>query len=122
MYHLGEEKKDMTPLFETILDHIPPPFAKPEEPFHMLVSNIDWSDYVGRIAVGKILAGKVNVGDTVFTIQNANGKRLRAKVTKVFEYTGLATQETAVGGVAGNIVGLSGFEDIDIGDTITADE
>src|SRR5206468_2453284 len=46
----------------------------------------------------------------------------RAKVTKVFEYTGLATQETAVGGVAGNIVGLSGFEDIDIGDTITADE
>ncbi|MES2692365.1 MAG: GTP-binding protein, partial [Verrucomicrobiota bacterium] len=55
MYHLGEEKKDMSPLFQTILDHIPPPFAKPDEPFHMLVSNIDWSDYVGRIAVGKIL-------------------------------------------------------------------
>ena len=121
MYHLGEEKKDMTPLFETILDHVPPPFAKPNEPFHMLVSNIDWSDYVGRIAIGKILGGKVNVGDAVFTVRHADGKRIRSKVTKVFEYSGLGTQESAAG-VAGNIVGLSGFEDIDIGDTLTADE
>ncbi|MBI5767154.1 MAG: translational GTPase TypA [Verrucomicrobia bacterium] len=122
MYHLGEEKKDMTPLFETILDHIPPPFAKPNEPFHMHVSNLDWSDYVGRIAIGKILGGKVAVGDTVFTIRHADGKRIRAKVTKIFEYTGLTTSETTAGGVAGNIVGLSGFEDIDIGDTLSADE
>ena len=121
MYHLGEERKDMTPLFETILDHVPPPFAKPNEPFHMLVSNIDWSDYVGRIAIGKILGGKVNVGDNVFTIRHADGKRIRSKVTKVFEYSGLGTQESNAG-VAGNIVGLSGFEDIDIGDTITAEE
>ena len=121
MYHLGEERKDMTPLFQTILDHVPPPFAKPNEPFHMLVSNIDWSDYVGRIAIGKILGGKVNVGDNVFTIRHADGKRIRSKVTKVFEYSGLGTQESDAG-VAGNIVGLSGFEDIDIGDTITAEE
>ncbi|MFM9079338.1 MAG: translational GTPase TypA [Opitutaceae bacterium] len=121
MYHLGEERKDMTPLFETILDHVPPPFAKPNEPFHMLVSNIDWSDYVGRIAIGKILGGKVNVGDNVFTIRHADGKRIRSKVTKVFEYSGLGTQESDAG-VAGNIVGLSGFEDIDIGDTIAATE
>jgi GTP-binding protein len=121
MYHLGDERKDMTPLFETILDHVPPPFAKPNEPFHMLVSNIDWSDYVGRIAIGKILGGRVNVGDSVFTIRHADGKRIRSKVTKVFEYSGLGTQESAAG-VAGNIVGLSGFEDIDIGDTLTADE
>jgi GTP-binding protein len=122
MYHLGEAKTDMTPLFQTILDHIPPPFAKPNEPFHMLVSNIDWSDYVGRIAIGKILGGTVNLGDTVFTLRNSDGKRIRSKITRVFEYSGLGTHETAVGGVAGNIVGLSGFEDIDIGDTITADE
>ncbi|MDI1319714.1 MAG: GTP-binding protein, partial [bacterium] len=64
MYHLGEAKTDMAPLFQTILDHVPPPFAKPSEPFHMLVSNIDWSDYVGRIAVGKILGGTANVGET----------------------------------------------------------
>jgi GTP-binding protein len=121
MYHLGEERKDMTPLFQTILDHVPPPFAKPNEPFHMLVSNIDWSDYVGRIAIGKILGGKVNVGDNVFTIRHADGKRIRSKITKVFEYSGLGTQESDAG-VAGNIVGLSGFEDIDIGDTITAEE
>ena len=121
MYHLGDERKDMTPLFETILDHVPPPFAKPNEPFHMLVSNIDWSDYVGRIAIGKILGGKVNVGDNVFTIRHADGKRIRSKITKVFEYSGLGTQESDAG-VAGNIVGLSGFEDIDIGDTIAATE
>jgi len=121
MYHLGEEKKDMAPLFQTILDHVPPPFAKPNEPFHMLVSNIDWSDYVGRIAVGKILGGTANIGDTVFIVRHSDGKRVRAKITKVFEFTGLGTRETETA-VAGNIVGLSGFEDIDIGDTLTADE
>ncbi len=121
MYHLGEEKKDMSSLFQTILDHIPPPFAKPNEPFHMLVSNIDWSDYVGRIAVGKILGGTANIGDTVFIVRHSDGKRIRAKITKVFEFTGLGTRETE-SAVAGNIVGLSGFEDIDIGDTLTADE
>jgi GTP-binding protein len=121
MYHLGEEKKDMTPLFQTVLDHVPPPFAKPNEPFHMLVSNIDWSDYVGRIAVGKILGGTVRVGDTVFVIRNSDGKRVRAKVTKIFEFTGLGTAEAPTG-EAGNIVGISGFEDIDIGDTIAIAE
>ncbi|MDO8539100.1 MAG: translational GTPase TypA [Opitutaceae bacterium] len=121
MKHLGEPKKDMAPLFETILDHIPPPFAKPEEPFHMLVSNIDWSDYVGRIAIGKILGGKVSVGDPVFAIRHADGKRVRAKITRVFEYSGLGTHETEAG-VAGNIVGVSGFEEADIGDTLTANE
>jgi len=121
MYHLGEEKKDMTPLFQTVLDHVPPPFAKPNEPFHMLVSNIDWSDYVGRIAVGKILGGTVRVGDPVFVIRNSDGKRMRAKVTKIFEFTGLGTAEAPTG-EAGNIVGISGFEDIDIGDTIAIAE
>jgi GTP-binding protein len=122
MYRLGDEPRDMTPLFETILDHIPPPFARPNEPFHMLVSNIDWSDYVGRIAIGKILGGKVHVGDPVFIIRHADSRRIRGKITRVFEYSGLGTQETEVGGVAGNIVGVSGFEDVDIGDTLTADE
>ena len=122
MYHIGEEKKDMTPLFETIINHVPPPFAKPEEPFHMLVSNIDWSDYVGRIAVGKILGGVVKVGDPVFVVRHAEGgKKVRAKITKVFEFTGLGQREVETA-VAGNIVGLSGFEDVDIGDTLAASE
>jgi len=121
MYHLGDEKKNMTPLFETILDHIPPPFAKPNEPFHMLVSNLDWSDYVGRIAVGKILGGTAKVGDNVYVVRHTDHKRVRAKLTKIFEFTGLGTRETE-SAVAGNIVGLAGFEDVDIGDTLTIDE
>ncbi|MDB6095707.1 MAG: typA [Verrucomicrobia bacterium] len=121
MYHLGEKKENMSPLFQTVLDHIPPPFAKPSEPFHMLVSNIDWSDYVGRIAVGKILGGVAKIGETVFVVRHSDSKRVRAKITKVFEFTGLGTRETETA-VAGNIVGISGFEDVDIGDTLTADE
>ena len=117
MYHLGEEKKDMTPLFQTIIDHVPPPFAKPDEPFHMLVSNIDWSDYVGRIAVGKILGGVIKVGDPLFILRHSDGKRVRGKITKVFEFTGLGQREVE-SATAGNIVGLSGFEDVDIGDTL----
>ena len=118
MHKLGQEKKDMTPLFETIIEHVPPPFAKPNDPFHMLVSNIDWSDYVGRIAVGKILGGVVKVGDPVFVLRHAEGgKKVRAKITKIFEFTGLGQREVAEAH-AGNIVGISGFEDVDIGDTL----
>ncbi len=118
MYKLSDEKKDMTPLFETIINHIPPPFAKPDDPFHMLVSNIDWSDYVGRIAVGKILGGVVKVGDPCFVLRHAEaGKKVRAKITKIFEFTGLGQREVEQAH-AGNIVGLAGFEDVDIGDTL----
>ena len=122
VYKLSDEKKDMTPLFQTIIDHVPPPFAKPEEPFHMLVSNIDWSDYVGRIAVGKILGGVVKVGDPLFVIRHAEaGKKVRAKVTKIFEFTGLGQREVEQA-QAGNIIGLAGFEDVDIGDTLDVRE
>ena len=119
--HLEDKSTNMDPLFQTILDHIPPPFAKPDEPFHMLVSNIDWFDYVGRIGVGKILGGKIAVGDGVWVVRNGGGKRVRAKITRVFEYSGLSTTEAPVG-IAGNIVGLAGFEDIDIGDTVAEAE
>jgi GTP-binding protein len=122
MYKLTDRKENMTPLFQTIIDHVPPPFAKPDNPFHMLVSNIDWSDYVGRIAVGKILGGTVKVGDPVFVLRNAEGgKKVRAKITKIFEFTGLGQREVDMAH-AGNIIGLSGFEDIDIGDTIDVRE
>jgi len=122
MYKLGDEKKDMKPLFQTIIDHVPPPFAKPDEPFHMLVSNIDWSDYVGRIAVGKILGGIIKVGDPLFVIRHAEGgKKVRSKVTKIFEFTGLGQREVEQAH-AGNIIGLAGFEDVDIGDTLDVRE
>ena len=121
MRTLDGERKNMVPLFECILDHIPPPFSRPNQPFHMLVSNIDWSDYVGRIAIGKILGGKIGVGENVWVIRNSDGKRIRAKTTKVFEYSGLQTNESS-NAVAGNIVGIAGFDDIDIGDTIAVAE
>ncbi len=118
MYKLGEPKENMTPLFQTIIDHVPPPFAKPNDPFHMLVSNIDWSDYVGRIAVGKILGGSIKVGDPLFVLRHSEGgKKVRAKITKIFEFTGLGQREVAEAH-AGNIIGLAGFEDVDIGDTL----
>jgi GTP-binding protein len=118
MYKLGQPKENMTPLFQTIIDHVPPPFAKPADPFHMLVSNIDWSDYVGRIAVGKILGGTIRVGDPLFVLRHSEGgKKVRAKVTKIFEFTGLGQREVGEAH-AGNIVGIAGFEDVDIGDTL----
>ncbi|MDR1788797.1 MAG: translational GTPase TypA [Opitutaceae bacterium] len=121
MRKLDDPRDGMGPLFDVILEHVPPPFSRPNQPFHMLVSNIDWSDYVGRIAIGKILGGAVSVGDPLWRIRHADGARSRGKVTKIFEYSGLATQE-AGRAVAGNIVGVSGFEEIDIGDTIAAAE
>lgn len=117
---LEDPREDLTPLFQAILDHIPPPEADPEGSFQMLVSNIDWNDYVGRIAVGKILRGHVEGGKTIYTVRT-DGTRIRGKVTKLFEYSGLASHESK-SGIAGNIVGISGFEEIDIGDTLTADE
>lgn len=120
MYHMDDERKDMTPLFETILKAIPAPEAYPDEPFKMLVSNIDWDDYVGRIAIGKIISGKVHPGDNVY-ILNKDGTKVRSKISKVFEFTGLGTTETECG-EAGGIVGLAGFAELDIGVTLSADD
>lgn len=110
------EMKDMGPLFEAIERHIPAPVVDPEGDFRMLVSNIDWSDYVGRIAIGKILSGSVTVGQSVWRLM-PGAKPQRAKVSKIFEYSALSTTETPIGG-AGHIVGISGFEDVEIGETV----
>ena len=117
---LKDEPNDMTPLFETILDTINPPEADVEGHLKMLVSNIDWDDYVGRVAIGKILSGSVETGGRVFRI-NRDGKRERVKITKVFEYTGLSSNESEKG-EAGNIVGIAGFDEVDIGETLCATE
>jgi GTP-binding protein len=118
--HLEDESRDMTPLFEAILKHIPPPQADINAPFQMLVSNLDWNDYVGRVGIGKITGGRVKVGDSVVRVRK-DGVRERAKVVKIFEFSGLRTSEN-IEGVAGNIIGLAGFEDLAIGETITDNE
>ncbi len=117
---LGDKHNGMTPLFEAIIKHIPAPAANIKAPFQMLVSNLDWSDYVGRIAIGKITGGHVKVGDSIVCIHK-DGKRERANVTKVWEFSGLKSGEI-VDGVAGNIVGISGFEELAIGETLCDSE
>ncbi|MFC4992651.1 translational GTPase TypA [Rubritalea tangerina] len=118
--NLNDEHKDMTPLLQGIVDNVPAPQANADEPFRMLASNIDWDNYVGRVALGKVLSGKVAKGDSVW-LHRKDGTKVRSKITKVFEYSSLSNSESAEG-VAGNIVGIAGFEDIDIGETIAASE
>jgi GTP-binding protein len=115
---LGDEDKDMTPLFEAIAECVPPPVVEESSDFRMLVSNVDWSDYVGRIAVGKVLSGSVRIGDPIWRLRK-DGKPERAKVSKVFEYSALSTNDASEG-VAGNIIGVSGFEEVDIGETLAS--
>jgi GTP-binding protein len=117
--HLATEG-DCVPLIEAIIEHIPAPVVDQDVPLKMLVSNIDWDDYVGRIAIGKILAGTIKKGDTVFRFLK-DGTKVRTKIGKVFEYTNMGIKETE-DGVAGNIVGIAGFEDADIGETLAGDE
>ena len=108
------------PLFDAILEHVPPPLADPEAPFLMLVSNLDWSDYVGRIGIGKIMGGKLAVGDSIVRIM-PDGHRERARVSRISIFEGMGTAETDEAG-AGQIVGLAGFENLHIGETLCDSE
>jgi GTP-binding protein len=111
---------DCVPLLDAIIENIPAPKVLEDENFKMLVSNIDWDDYVGRIAIGKVLSGSVKKGDKVYRLLK-DGTKIRTKIGKVFEYTNLGIQETE-DGIAGNIVGIAGFEDADIGETLAENE
>jgi len=111
-------RTDMTALFETILERVPPPEIE-EGGFKMLVSNIDYDEFVGRIAVGRIVSGEVQPGDIIYA-HRKNGQAERVKVTKMMSYTGLKTTNSETSS-AGDIVGLAGFTDISIGDTLSDD-
>ncbi len=112
-------RENMTDLFETIVERIPPPTIEAGD-FRMLVSNIDWDDYVGRMAIGRVLSGEVKQGQGIFALRK-DGRRQRVKITKMKTFSGLATDEVTEA-VAGDIVGLAGFEDVDIGDTLALNE
>jgi GTP-binding protein len=117
MRELHENSEDMTPLFEAIVKHVPPPPVSPEPYFQMLVSNLDYSDYLGRIALGRIVSGRVSVGDSIVCIDR-DGRRERANVTGLFTFAGMGQVELKHAGV-GDIVGLTGFEEVYIGETLT---
>ena len=113
------EQHDMEYLLKRIQDFIPAPVAEEEGEFQMLISNIDWDNFVGRVAIGKIGRGSVKIGERLFLLGKEEGQPAKAfKVSKVFQYTGLAMNESVVG-TAGDIVGISGFDEVDIGQTIS---
>jgi GTP-binding protein len=109
--------EDLRPLFDAIIDHVPPPRGNPDAPLQLLVANLDSSDYLGRIAIGRIFNGRVKVGDPV-AVCKLDTKVQHTKVTKLYAFDGLKRidiQDAA----AGDIVCLAGIEDITIGETIT---
>ena len=106
----------MEPLFDAIIKHIPPPRAKAGDGFQVLVANLDYSDYLGRIAFGKIMAGKVKVGEAACCL-HGHGKITQGKITMIYHFEGLKRIEVQEAH-AGDIVGITGFEDVFIGETI----
>jgi GTP-binding protein len=114
---LDHASGSMEPLFEAIIKHIPPPRAQAGEGFKMLVANLDYSDYLGRIALGKIVCGKVKVGDPAVCI-HGDGRKEQSKVTTIYHFEGMKRIEIPEAH-AGDIIGLTGFEGVFIGETIT---
>ncbi len=117
------EGTDLKPLFETILEYIPAPEADTDAPFQMLVSSIDYNEFVGRIAIGRIERGtlKQNMEVVVCNYHNPEAVSRKAKATAIYEFEGLSRKQVASCD-AGNIIAMSGIPDITIGDTICAPE
>ncbi|HVZ21631.1 MAG TPA: translational GTPase TypA [Vicinamibacterales bacterium] len=112
----GVREGDLRPLFEAIVDHVPPPRGNPEGALQMLVANLDSSDYLGRIAIGRIFNGTVKLNDPV-AVMKVDGRIEQTRVTKLFAFDGLKRVEIDKAS-AGDIVCLAGIEDITIGETI----
>ncbi|MCI8901502.1 MAG: translational GTPase TypA [Lachnospiraceae bacterium] len=111
---------DMTPLFETILDYIPAPEGDPEAGTQVLISTIDYNEYVGRIGVGKVDNGTIAVNQEVIICNHHEpDKQKKVKVSKLYEFDGLNKVDVREAGI-GSIVAISGISDIHIGDTLCA--
>ena len=112
---------DLKPLFETLLEYIPAPEADVDQPFQMLVSSIDYNEFVGRIAIGRIERGtlKQNQEIAVCNYHDPDAAPKKAKAVSIYEFEGLARKQVTES-TAGNIIAMSGIPDITIGDTICA--
>ena len=112
---------DLKPLFETILEYIPAPEADVDQPFQMLVSSIDYNEFVGRIAIGRIERGtlKQNQEIAVCNYHDPDAAPKKAKAVSIYEFEGLAKKQVTES-TAGNIIAMSGIPDITIGDTVCA--
>jgi GTP-binding protein len=122
IHDLVNNKKDMTPLFETIIDYIPAPEGDPDENTQVLISTIDYNEYVGRIGIGKVDNGALRVNQEAVVVNHHDpDKREKVRITKLYEFDGLNKVEVEEAKI-GSIVAISGIADIHIGDTICAPE
>lgn len=115
---LDDPSSDLRPLFETILDRVPAPIERREDPLQILVASTEYDDYVGRIAIGRVVAGAVRRNQQVYL--HGKSATTSGKVMRLYEFTGLGRTEVDLI-AAGDIVGLAGLEKVEIGDSIVAD-
>ncbi len=113
----ADQEPTFDPIFETILKEIPAPIDNSDEPLQFQVSLLDYNDYVGRVGIGRVFRGEINVGDNV-SLNKLDGTAKSFRVTKLFGFFGLERREIE-SAKAGDIVAVSGFEDINVGETVT---
>jgi GTP-binding protein len=113
---LEDENVDMKPLFEGILHHVPPPIGDPTKPLQLQVTTLDYSDYLGRIVIGKIHNGTITAGQQAALLKD-DGSIVKGRITKLLGFDGLKRVEIESAG-AGNLVAVAGFADANIGETI----
>ena len=119
---LSDIEQDMKPLFETILEYIPSPEGDPEAPGQVLISTIDYNEYVGRIGIGKVDNGTISVNQDMVVVNHHNpDKQQKVKISKLYEFDGLKKVEVKEATI-GSIVAISGISDISIGDTLCSPE
>ena len=109
---------DMKPLLDTIIHRVLPPVADPEQPFQMLVTMLEYDSYIGRVAVGRIVHGMVEVGNSIVAVKR-DGSISRGKVTKLLAYQGLVRVESN-SALAGDIISLAGVPDVRVGETLAS--
>ncbi|WP_072619421.1 translational GTPase TypA [Spirulina major] len=114
---LAEDGQDMEPLFNAILQHVPPPAGDPEKPLQLQVTTLDYSEYLGRIVIGRIHNGTIFAGQQA-ALYKDDGSIVKTKISKLLGFNGLARVEIPEAS-AGNIVAVAGFADANIGETIT---
>ncbi|HIE65807.1 MAG: translational GTPase TypA [Nitrospira sp.] len=113
---LEDPESDLSPLFETILKKVNPPSGDDEAPFQMLISSLEYDNFIGRICLGRIDRGKIQLGEQIVLIQK-NGKMIKGKATRLIGYEGLKNVELK-NAKAGDIIGIAGMDDAQIGETL----
>src|ERR1035438_2593848 len=117
---MEDDSSNLKPLFDAILKYIPAPAGNPDEVLQMLVANLDYSDYLGRLAIGRVFEGTLNFGDTV-AICKLDGSQHNTRITKLYSFEGLKRVDETIGR-PGDLLAIAGVEGITIGETVTSAE